>query len=79
MTGQLKGGPDLTAVKGWVEAPVQTLKTGDGKRDKDLNKSMESGKYPTIRFDLIGVTPKGGTPESVGARRAAGSPHDPWG
>lgn len=67
VSGHLQGGRDLTAVKGWVEAPVQTLKTGNGKRDKDLNKSMESDKYPVIRFDLAGVTPKGGTPDSVGA------------
>jgi polyisoprenoid-binding protein YceI len=42
-----------------VEAPVQSLKTGDGKRDKDLNKSMESKKYPTIRFILERIAPAG--------------------
>ena len=31
--------------------------TGNGKRDKDLNKSMETDKYPTMRFDLTGVAP----------------------
>ena len=57
MTGQMTGGPDLASVRGWVEAPVNTLKTGNGRRDRDLNKSMESDKFPTIRFDLTGVTP----------------------
>ncbi len=57
VTGEMAGGPDLSAVRGWVEAPVQTLKTGNGKRDKDLNKSMESSTYPTIRFELGAVTP----------------------
>jgi polyisoprenoid-binding protein YceI len=57
VTGEMTGGTDLSAVRGWVEAPVKTLETGNGKRDKDLNKSMESGKYPVIRFDLTGVAP----------------------
>jgi polyisoprenoid-binding protein YceI len=57
VTGEMTGGTDLSAVRGWVEAPVKSLETGNGKRDKDLNKSMESGKYPVIRFDLTGVVP----------------------
>lgn len=65
VTGQLTGGPDLSALRGWVEAPVRTLTTGNGKRDKDLNKSMESSKYPDIRFDLSGITPRGGTADSL--------------
>ena len=59
MTGEMTGGESLAAVRGWVEAPVKTLDTGDGKRDKDLNKSMESSKHPTMRFELTGVTPAG--------------------
>ena len=57
MTGQMTGGADLGAVRGWVEAPVNTLKTGNGRRDRDLNKSMETDKFPTMRFDLASVTP----------------------
>jgi polyisoprenoid-binding protein YceI len=57
VTGEMTGGADLSAVRGWVEAPVSTILTGNSKRDRDLNKSMESGKYPTIRFDLTGVIP----------------------
>jgi len=59
MTGEMAGGDGLAAVRGWVESPVKTLATGDGKRDKDLNKSMESNKHPTMRFELAGVTPTG--------------------
>lgn len=55
--GEMTGGADLAEVRGWVEAPVKSLDTGDGKRDRDLNKSMESDKYPTIRFDLLRVVP----------------------
>jgi polyisoprenoid-binding protein YceI len=54
VTGELHGGR-LTEVRGWVEAPVRTLATGNKKRDRDLNRSMESDKYPTIRFELTGV------------------------
>ncbi|MBM4188604.1 MAG: YceI family protein [Gemmatimonadetes bacterium] len=42
-------------VRGFVEAPVTTLVTGNGRRDRDLNKSMESARYPLIRFELQGV------------------------
>lgn len=65
VSGEMTGGQELSAVRGWVEAPVRTLKTGNGKRDKDLNKSMESSKYPTMRFELTGVTPKEGTADSL--------------
>jgi polyisoprenoid-binding protein YceI len=67
VSGQMTGGGDLSAVRGWVEAPVRTLKTGDRRRDKDLNKSMESSKYPTMRFELTGATPGGGTADSLAA------------
>jgi polyisoprenoid-binding protein YceI len=65
VSGQLQGASSLTGVRGWVEAPVATLKTGNGKRDKDLNKSMESEKYPMLRFDLVGITRTGGSADSV--------------
>lgn len=54
VTGEMHGGV-LAEVRGWVEAPVNTLATGNQRRDRDLNRSMESGKYPTIRFELTGV------------------------
>lgn len=63
--GKTTGGEEISAVTGWVEAPVRTLKTGDRRRDKDLNKSMESSRYPTIRFELTGVTPNGGRADSL--------------
>jgi polyisoprenoid-binding protein YceI/CheY-like chemotaxis protein len=65
VSGQLTGAPDLTAVRGWVEAPVKTLKTGNGKRDKDLNKSLESDKYPVLRFDLARVSRPAGTADRL--------------
>ena len=55
--GEMSGGGSLSEVRGWVDAPVSTLVTGNGHRDKDLNKSLASDLYPTIRFELTGVTP----------------------
>lgn len=65
VTGQITGAPELNSVRGWVESPVQSLKTGDGRRDKDLNKSMESKQYPTIRFELSRITPAGNPGDNV--------------
>jgi polyisoprenoid-binding protein YceI/CheY-like chemotaxis protein len=65
VTGEMSGGPDLSKVRGWVQAPVKTLMTGNGRRDRDLNKSMESEKYPDMRFELTNVVPLGGTPDST--------------
>jgi polyisoprenoid-binding protein YceI/CheY-like chemotaxis protein len=65
VSGQMTGGDSLGAVRGWVEAPVKTLVTGNGRRDRDLNKSMESDKYPTMRFDLHSVTVGVGRPDSM--------------
>ena len=65
VTGQLTGAPDISTVRGWVEAPVQSLKTGDRKRDKDLNKSMESSTFPNLRFDLNRIAAKESAGDSV--------------
>ena|SRR2546422_7536513 len=37
--GNMSGGPELAAVRGWVEGRVATLRTGNGKRDRDLRKA----------------------------------------
>ena len=65
VSGQVSGAPELSGIRGWVEAPVRTLKTGNSRRDKDLNKSMESEKYPVLRFELTRATPTGGSADSV--------------
>jgi polyisoprenoid-binding protein YceI len=65
VSGEVHGAPELSGLRGWVEAPVRTLKTGNGKRDRDLNKSMESDKYPMLRFDLSQVIRRGGTSDSM--------------
>ncbi len=78
VTGEMTGGDGLGAVRGWVESPVKTLNTDNKKRDKDLNKSMESDKYPTMRFELTGVTPEA-APGRHRRREAGGQAHAPWG
>lgn len=65
VTGVMTGGASVTAVRGWVEAPVRTLKTGNGRRDRDLNKSMESDRFPVIRFVLTGVEAPAGSGDSL--------------
>ena len=68
VTGAIIGGPDVLTTRGWVEAPVATLVTGNGRRDRDLRATMEVDRYPTIRFDLSGTShlpsTSSGTPES---------------
>lgn len=65
VSGSMEGAATLASVRGWVEAPVQTLKTGNDRRDRDLNKSMESAKFPAIRFELDRVEPGEGAPDSM--------------
>ncbi len=67
VTGELRGAPLLAGVQGWVEAPVNTLKTGKDRRDRDLNKSMESETYPQLRFELSRVEAETGTTDSLPA------------
>jgi polyisoprenoid-binding protein YceI len=65
VSGELRGARELGLARGWVEAPVESLKTGKGKRDRDLNKSMESDKYPAIRFELDSVGAGSGAVDSL--------------
>lgn len=53
--GSMTGGSSLADVKGWVEAPVATLKTSNARRDRDLVKTMEAAIFPNIRFELSSV------------------------
>ena len=57
MTGQLTGAPILAGVRGWVEAPSNSLTTNNGHRDRDMAGSLEVAKYPGIRFDLDSAAP----------------------
>ena len=56
VTGVITGGAGYGTTTGWVEAPVATLVTGNGHRDRDLRASMEVDRYPTMRFTLAAAT-----------------------
>ena len=56
VTGAIVGGRDYSVTRGWIEAPVRTLVTGNDHRDRDLRASMEVGRYPMLRFDLSGAS-----------------------
>ena len=56
VSGRLVGADDLARVSGFVEARAATLKTGNGKRDRDQYKSLEVDSFPTIRYELDSVT-----------------------
>jgi polyisoprenoid-binding protein YceI len=64
--GQMLGTGAITAVRGWVEAPVKTLKTENDRRDRDLIKTMEADIYPNIRFELGGVAVQWERGDSLG-------------
>lgn len=55
VAGFLTGGSTIEEVRGWVEFPAATLDSDNGRRDRDMRKSLETDKYPVIRFDLLGV------------------------
>jgi len=54
--GGIIGGRDYAMTRGWVEASVRTLATGNDRRDRDMRSSMEVDRYPAMRFDLSGAT-----------------------
>lgn len=63
--GAMRGGPALDAVTGWVEAGTASLRTGNGKRDKDMRKSLETDQFPSMRFDLKRVAPAPGSADTM--------------
>lgn len=65
LRGVLTGAPTLEGVRGWVEGDAKTLVTGNGRRDRDMWKSLEVDRFPTIRFDLDAVAPGATDHDSV--------------
>src|SRR5215207_9869922 len=62
VAGAVVSGTDLAAARGWAEAPVATLRTGNARRDRDLRAALQSDTYPTIRFDVTEVRAAAATP-----------------
>jgi polyisoprenoid-binding protein YceI len=65
LSGRLVGATSLDNVRGWVEAPAASLVTGNGKRDRDMYKSLGVEKHPTLRFDLEAVAPAQADGDSI--------------
>lgn len=55
LSGSFEGGP-LSTVHGRVEALSESLATGNGKRDRDMYKSLEVESFPTIAYRLDSLT-----------------------
>ena len=58
LTGEITGGPALALSQGWVEFRVDSLRTGNGRRDRDMLSTLETAKLawlmathalPTVR------------------------------
>jgi polyisoprenoid-binding protein YceI len=64
--GQMTGGASIVEVRGWAEAPVRSLKTGNDRRDRDLVKTMEAEIFPNIRFELDRVSVEWQRGDSIG-------------
>lgn len=66
LTGEITGAETLAGVRGWVEAQTGTLSSGNDHRDRDMKqKSLETDKFPTMRFDLTGVSGEAGAGDSI--------------
>lgn len=54
--GRLNATTDLVHVTGYVAARAQTLKTGNGKRDRDQYSSLDVDAFPYIRYEVDSLT-----------------------
>jgi len=65
LTGSINAASDVRDVRGQVEAQVASFKTGNGLRDKDMMKAMDADSFPTMRFELHGVSLQSESGDSV--------------
>ncbi len=65
LSGRLEGAASLAGVRGSVEAPARSLVTGNGKRDRDMYKSLEVERFPVLRFDLDALAAGGADGDSI--------------
>src|SRR5690348_12702959 len=56
LLGRLNAAADLSRVSGYVAARAATLRTGNGKRDRDQWSSLQVDSFPFIRYDVDSVT-----------------------
>lgn len=65
LVGRLNAAADLSRVSGYVAARAGTLRTGNGKRDRDQWSSLEVDSFPFIRYDVDSVTVGATTQDTV--------------
>jgi len=51
VTGELRAASVPGEVRGWVEAPVRSLRTGNRMRDGHMYTTLDAGRYPLLRFE----------------------------
>lgn len=56
VTGAILGSQDISMIRGWVEAAVATLVTGNAKRDRHLRAALDVDHHPAMHFALRGTT-----------------------
>lgn len=56
LTGAIVGAQDVAMTRGWLEAPVVTLGTGNARRDRALRAALDADRFPSLRFALRGAT-----------------------
>lgn len=56
LVGRLDAAADLSGVSGYVAARARTLRTGNGKRDRDQWASLEVDSFPFIRYEVDSVS-----------------------
>ncbi|HEX5832050.1 MAG TPA: YceI family protein [Gemmatimonadaceae bacterium] len=57
VTGEVRGAATADGATGWVSFPAASLRTGNGRRDRDMRKSLEADQHPEIRLDVSRITP----------------------
>lgn len=62
------GGPRLDLPHaGWVELPVEAIRSGSRLNDAEMRRRAEAGRYPTVRFEVKRVWAVDGTRRLRGA------------
>ncbi len=56
VSGRIVGAGAIEGVRGWVEFPAASLRTGNGKRDRDMRSSLGVERFPVIRFELDAIS-----------------------
>ncbi len=62
--GEATGDTPATA-RGWMEVGLDSLRTGNGRRDRHMRDALETSRFPTARFALDSVRATATTPTQV--------------